>query len=305
MKNTKVLLGTILGVSWVGFLAGGGTYYYLEMKEDETQASDQAYLQEKLDAVGELVTAYAVVSDVPMGKEINEEDLIPVEVPVNLSTNMVLDVNELLGKHYRMDITGGTTLNIDSIYDEELTDDLRLYDVVLDSIPIGLEEGAYIDVRIALPKGEDYIGVAHRKVYGIYGNTVKLGVNEHDIHSYNSMLIDSVLYSGTQIYASEYIEGGIQAGADNFYPISTSVVGVAQRDPNLLTAIKSDIVERRQLMETGLEGSNIELEDPDSLNGQLDRGREMLRSRLTEANREYEVQRERQLEAERQATQGY
>lgn len=136
--------------------------------------------------------------------------------------------------------------------------------------------------------------MAHKKVQSISGGVLKLVVTERDIHTYNSMLIDSLIYPGTTLYAIEYLEGGIQSGADTYYPLSSNVLAIAQKDPNLLDAIKSDIIHRREALETGLESV-----DDEEITRTLERGREKHQESITEAEREF--QRRMEQLAEQQA----
>lgn len=283
LKDLRVILVILLVISWAG--AGLGGYFYHTEKTKQLALKDEEILamNTTLDQIGELVTAYAVSSDVVTGKKIDESDLTPIDVPISMVTNLALDPEEIIGKYFKTGLTAGTALSSDMVYADEITDDQRLLDVVVHNIPVGLKEGSFVDVRITLPKGEDFVAMAHKKVHTISGGVLKLVVTEKDIHTYNSMLIDSLIYPGTTLYAIEYLEGGIQSGADTYYPLSSNVLAIAQKDPNLLEAIKSDIVHRRDSLETGL----VAIED-EELTRTLERGREKHQESITDAEREFE-----------------
>lgn len=294
LRDIKVILIILLVVTWIGAGLGGYLFYTAKEKQITLKDTELQNLQSNLDQVGELVTAYAVTSDVVTGKKIDESDLQPIDVPNSMVTNLVLDPAELIGKYFKTNLTAGTAISADMIYSDEITDDQRLLDVVVHNIPVGLKEGAFVDVRITLPKGEDFVAMAHKKVQSISGGVLKLVVTERDIHTYNSMLIDSLIYPGTTLYAIEYLEGGIQSGADTYYPLSSNVLAIAQKDPNLLDAIKSDIIHRREALETGLESV-----DDEEITRTLERGREKHQESITEAEREF--QRRMEQLAEQQA----
>lgn len=297
----------ILFILWVMTLVFAGLLgyvFYQKFNRDlESKNVEIQQLQDRLTQIGELVPAFTVNADVSAGKKIEETDLTQIEVPISMSTNLVSDLNELVGKYYRMDISAGTALSRDMIWDIELTDDLRLFDLVLHTIPIGIKEGSYVDVRITLPMGEDFIAMSHKRVYGVNGGVLKVVVTEKDILTYNSMLIDSLIYPGTQLYAVEYVEAGIQKPADVYYPISKNVVAIAQRNPNLLEAIKSDILQRRGDLEESLSDITVLNNQRDSLDRILERGREQIRSMLKEGQRAYELNLERQKELEKEQAQ--
>lgn len=264
LKDVRVILSIVLVLSWIAVGVGGFVYHSSKTSQLGDKDSEISVLQESINQVGELVVGYTVAADTKMGKKLEDTDIVDIEVPISMATNLVKDKEELVGKNLKVNITKGTPISNDLLYTEEITDDLRLYDVVLDTIPIGIGVGSYVDVRISLPLGEDFIAMAHKKVHAINGGILKLAVSEQDIHSYSSMLVDSYLYPGTNMYAVEYLEGGAQTPANSYYPISLNVTSIAQRDPNLLEAIKSDILTRRNQLEQGLGDIGIDSKDVDA-----------------------------------------
>jgi hypothetical protein len=302
LKEAKVLLSLILVLTWV--IGGGLGYLYHASNVKKLSAKDTQIV--KLDAsikqVGELVDAYTVATDVKMGKKIEEVDLVAVKVPISMATNLVRTQDDLIGKYYKLNLTAGTAINTDAVFGLQLTDDMRLFDLVLHNIPVGLKVGSFVDVRIALPLGEDFIAIPHKQVRAINAGVVKLAINEQDIHTYNSMLIDALVYPGTQLYAVEYLEGGVQKAADSFYPVSKNILAIAQKDPNLINAIKSDIMQRRDALETGL--AKIQPADgrvKESLDLILQRGRDKYRDSVIEAERESVRTADKQAELDKEA----
>ena len=263
LKDLRVILIVIMVLSWA---AGGFLFYNYKTSNEILVASkdeDILNLQNELEQIGVLVPAYTVNSDVPSGKKIEDTDLGYIEVPVSMATNLVSDMEYLVGKHYKVGLKAGTVITEDVIYEEVITDDLRYFDIVTHQNPIGLQAGSFVDIRIQMPMGEDYIAIPHRQVKAINSGILKVAITEEDIHTYNSMLVDSIIYPGTQIYAVEYIEGGVQKPAEAYYPKSTNIVAIAQKDPNMLTAIRQDILQRRDILETGLTAAGVGLSEQD------------------------------------------
>lgn len=303
LRNPKVLLSLLLVFSWL--IAGVGGYFLYSTNQSALAEKDEkmASLQNSINQVGELVTAYKVVADVKTGKKIEDTDITEIQVPVSMATNLITDRSKIVGKSYRLNLTSGTAISKELISDDKITDDMRLFDVVLHNMPVGLKVGSYIDIRISLPLGEDFIAIPHKKVYDIIGGTVKVAVNESDIHVYNSMLVDSLLYPSTQIYATEYLEGGVQTAADSYYPMSKNVLAVAQRDPNLLSAIKSDILKRRSHLDSSLSSVKKDKDSQESVDTVLKRGKEQYQQVFTEASREYQLRAERDAEKQKELEQ--
>lgn len=290
LRDLRVILVIVLILSWA--LAGGG-FFLLKTTSNKALTVEKTkvgQLQQSLTQIGELVPAYTLRADIIAGKKIEETDLQQVNLPIGVSTNLVKDLTQVVGKYYKLDIKKGTVLTDDSIYDEPIADDERLFDIVTHSNPIGLQPGSYVDVRIAMPMGEDYIGLAHKKVIAINSGILKLVLNENDIHAYNSMLVDSIIYSGTQIYAVQYIQGSTQKAADTYYPVSKNVVAIAQKDPNLLNAIKSDMLQRRDVLDTELE--SVKTGKPEDTTATITKGRSNIIKSITESQRQVDKDRE-------------
>lgn len=314
LRDARVVLGVVLLVTWL--VAGG--FFYMNKKNTDAKLHEKEMqvgeLQETITQIGELVPAYALRADVPGGKAIKEEDLEIIDVPVGMSHNVISDIDEIKGKYYKLRLSKGSILTSESVYEEELTDDLRLFDVVTHTNPIGLKPGSYVDIRIQMPMGEDYIAIAHRKVLEVNTGVLKVAVNEQDIHAYNSMLVDTIMYPGSQIYAVEYLEGGIQKPAETYYPVSKNVVAIAQKDPNLLSAIKEDMVQRRTLLETGLNAAGVGLtekeREQEALTKTIERRKQELVTSISESQKEvdkaraeFEAEQARQAERDAQNAQ--
>ena len=299
LKSAKGILTVVLVLTWLILLLGGYLMYSSNQKAIAKKDEEIAGMKYQLEQIGELIPIYQVATDVAMGKKIEEADLQMVNVPLASAGTAITDSTLLLGKYFKTDLVTGTNLTPDLIYDDELTNDMRYLDVVLHSLPVGIEPGAFVDVRILLPSGQDFIAMSKKKIASIDAGVLKLIVDESEINVYNSLLLDSYLYTGTQLYAVEYVEGGIQQSADTFYPMSSSILAVAQKNPNLIDAIKSDILIQRETLEGVLSSTKI---DEEEINRTLELERERFREQLTDAEREFQIRMEREAELAAEAS---
>lgn len=249
-------LKLILVIFLVLILATGGVFGFLQyQKFNQLLASKDNEIQElqkTIALIGDLGTAYVLRSDVKAGKEVQESDLEPVDIPLSMSGSLITNLKDIKDKYYKLDLTQGTALSSDMIMSEQLEDSMRLYDVVTDENPIGLTVGKYVDIRISMPLGEDFVAMSHKRVYGINNGILKLALSEMDIHTYNSMLVDKILYPGTRIYAVEYVQPSAQQPAERYYPLSKNILEIVQKDPNLASELRPDILARRNQLEESL-----------------------------------------------------
>lgn len=300
MKAFKIILTVIL----IAALIGGGVFAYFTLKTDyEIQIAEaQAELSDYINiygVLGEIWEGYTVAGDQPYGKQITAEDLIPVDVPSVNAANVLTDMDELVGKYYRVNITEGTILTTDIIMDFPTNHDERAYDVITTYNPIGLQANDFVDIRINMPMGEDYIAISHKRVEGVYGGVLKLVMSEYDIAIYNSLIVDAVLFQGATIYATKYIEPGSQSAAQAFYPISTSVLDIVMKDPNIARTLDYEAaLSARGDMELAL----AFLAENDLLKALLESGKSAIPAKIANGELAYQtwlaIEEQKRLEAE-------
>lgn len=240
MRRLKRKLFIIAGIILILGALGVGAYFTVN-----EYTGTIAELREEVDSLTqELDAALIPMAGVTMlnqniksGAVITEDMISFVEIPEEVVTEeMINDPELLIGKLSKINMSSGTIFTSSLIMDRELQKDERELDIVFTEIPIGLEPGDYIDVRISFPLGQDYIGMTKKRVVGIYDNVLKLIVSENDIYTYESMKTDMSVYSATKLYSTRYVEAGIQDAAQNYYPVSNDVLKVELQDPNIDTS---------------------------------------------------------------------
>lgn len=265
----------------------------IAQREDEINS-----LQQQLDEIGELVTVYQLNTDAKSGTQIHNVQFTTVDVPeYAIPVNAITSLEENEGFYYKITLSSGTIVTSDMLMQQKLTDDERTLDVVLDEIPIGIEVGDYVDIRITYPLGQDFIAMSHKEVVEINSSTLKLIVSQQDFYSYQSMQTDSALYSSTKAYGSTYIEGGVQAAAKQYYPVSLDVLKTMLLDPNIDTSDYSEVLKRREQLEEQLINS-----DKVTINDTVTSGKKSLSDKFKEAKDDYDaLQTQKQAEAEYQS----
>lgn len=295
-KKKYFIMATLLVV----LLAAAGVFIMkknydniIARREDEINN-----LQQQLDEIGELVAVYQLNTSAKSGTQMQDFQFSMIEVPeYSLPQNAVISLEDIEGYYYKISLSNGTIVTSDMLMQQKLTDDERTLDVVLDEIPIGIEIGDYVDIRIAFPLGQDFIAMTHKEVVEINGSTLKLIVSQQDFYSYQSMQTDEALYSSTKAYGSTYIEGGVQAAAQQYYPVSLDVLKTMLLDPNIDTSDYSDVLKRREQLEAQLTSS-----DKVTINEKVTGGKQTLADKFKEAKDDYDaLQAQKQAEADYQA----
>lgn len=120
---------------------------------------------------------------------------------------------------------------------EWFDDTLRDVDITVNSRVVGMRVGDYVDIRITLPFGEDYVIFPHKRIQYIGDRSIKVYLNEEEWHLWQSATVDYYLNSqyGCRIYLTKYIEPGVQQAAVSYYAPSDRVYEIMRKDPNVVT----------------------------------------------------------------------
>jgi hypothetical protein len=287
------ILSIILAAFCLLLIGGGifGYFYLTDQWETKIEAAESKTLELETTygTVEEAITVYAVLNDRPYGGVVTEEDLTLVTTTTAAAANAITDIEEYLGWFYRVNLTAGTVLTVDTVMQFPQTDDERVYDVILDYSTIGLDKNDFVDIRIQMPMGEDYIALSHKRVDAVYGNIIKLVLNELDIAIYNSLLSDSILFDGALLYATKYLEPGSQGAAAEFYPISVPVLRIALRDPNIAQGMDYDAHLTKR---TEMEGYLAEVLDDDILRTRMQQGKNIIPDKIGGGESIYQTEKE-------------
>ena len=184
---------------------------------------------------------YEVIEDTETGnyyyvdggsKVFVELNSVPIIAKVDMQKNTVL-TTEMLAK------------GMDS-----LADDVRRQEYNMFVLPMDLETGDYIDIRLMLPTGEDYIVIAKKEVEipdvggQVSADTIWLKVSEDEILTLSSVIVDAYRISGSKLYATKYTEAGIQKAATPTYIASAETINLINKDPNILAKAANALKER-------------------------------------------------------------
>lgn len=267
-RRTITIIAAIIIIAVVAII----TTIVYGVKKIHTLEDENGELQQRIiDSETIYDVYYQVINPVKAGNSIVSTDVAAVEVPAGyMPENVITDASELDGMMYLLDLEAGTILTTDMITGEVLTDDMRELDIVFDELPIGIEVGDIIDVRISFPLGQDYIALAHKTIREINGNVVKMYVNEEELFTYESMKIDKALYENTRIYGIRYIAAGVQHSAATFYPVTVEVLKTMILNPNIDTQNYSKTLDDRKTLETQLLSEYVQKNDDVSSKSDID-----------------------------------
>lgn len=162
-------------------------------------------------------------------KQYLELNSVPLIAKVTMKKNTVI-TTELLSKG-----------------DSVVQDDVRKQEYNMLVLPTDLTTGDYVDIRLMLPSGQDYIVVSKKEVEipVINGtdseDTIWVNLSEDEILHMSCAIVDAFQINGSKIYATKYTEAGMQKAATPTYPLNESTTRLLQSDPNILAKAMNEI----------------------------------------------------------------
>lgn len=155
-------------------------------------------------------------------KEYVELAEVPVIAKINMNKNTVLTVDTIAKS------------------DEKTTNDQRKVEYNMLVLPTQLESEEYIDIRLSLPTGQDYIVVSKKQVEipfidGVESDdTIWLKLSEDEIITMNNAIVDAFRIMGSKLQVVIYTEAGMQDAATPTYVPSLEVAELVHNNPNIV-----------------------------------------------------------------------
>lgn len=270
----------------------------------EKYTAELASLQAQLDSIGERVEVYTVKTAHKAGDYITEDDIDTLWTYSTLLTDQyVTSIEEIQDRLCKISINPGTAITRNMLMDEPLDDTTRDVDIKLDYQTVGLTAGDYMDIRITMPYGDDYIVLSHIRAQEVNDNTLKVHLNELQWNTYQGAYVDYILNQGygCRLYATRYVEPGLQQDAIAYYAVPDNIAALLQKNPNIVDkAEAASLNEWRASIEQALVIFRDEEDTVDSDGSALAGGRDSV---IEAIKGDYETRREQQLEEEELAQQ--
>lgn len=209
-------------------------------------------------------TIYVAAQDIPSGGEITEELLKSEIVQTTIPNDTILSLDDFVeydedGNEFaiqyvsKVDLPAGTIITKDMVNEagEQTTDSQRIQEYNMLMLPSELKNGDYIDIRLKLPNGADYIVASKKKVLQCTADTVWLKVDEAEILTIGCAIYESYKIMGSKIYANVYSEAGIQATAATTYTPNNDTWDLINRNPNITVEVRNDLTNKYNNQDQG------------------------------------------------------
>lgn len=244
---------------------------------------------------------YVVSKDINSGETVDLSVLKQVLVTGDAAPSNVVKASDITEETIaKIDLKIGTVLTTNMINEksEETTADLRTQEYNMVLLPTQIQSGDYIDIRLRLPNGTDYIVVSKKKVEiptidGVESaNTIKVNVAEQEILLMSNAIVEAYWATGSILYATTYVEPGMQDQATPTYLPSDKVIELMNTDPNIVTVAKNELFTRYNNTAASVRGNIV-----NSLNTYAEDGQDNVQTGVQEEINKAKEERQSYLEA--------
>ena len=234
--RTSFLLGMFLTLVITGIIIGVLIFLLVQEKKKETAIIyKQVY-----------VTSQSVISGGNISESVTLKKMDSSIVPADAITTFNSDIYLTEKATAKIGLEAGTVLttNMVNADGQVLTSDLRLQEYNMVILPTYIKVGDFIDIRLRLPSGEDYIVLSKKYVERTDVNTIWIKVGEDEILTMSSAIVEAYIMNGSLLYANTYTDAGIQSAATPTYVVKNSVINLMNSDPGITAAAKTALVAR-------------------------------------------------------------
>ena len=199
------------------------------LEESQTVATKMVYVA--TDTIPEGEIAYGTSDESGDSIQLIAQQMAVTTIPDDklLTSDMLETYDEATGEttvnvmRARFEIAAGTVITADMLEDAGVDDSERLMEYNMISLPSQLLEGTYIDIRLLLPNGEDFVVVSKKYVEQVSYTTVWLNMSEYEIETLSNAIIESYIIDGAKLYATTYSAPASQVASDCTYVPNSNV----------------------------------------------------------------------------------
>ena len=211
--------------------------------------------QEKKKEESAVKNVYVLSTNVKSGEEITMDKVTTKQLSsmiVSADTTVSFTDENDNAKIAKIDLSAGTLITNEMLTSKEsqTTKDLRNQEYSVIVLPSTMQTGDYIDVRLRLSNGVDFIVVSKKQVEipqvdGLdSAETIKIKMTEEETQTMSNAIIEAYIDEGSILYATTYVEPGIQESVTPTYIPSEGVRAAILNDPNVSEKARGELNSR-------------------------------------------------------------
>ena len=263
--QNSFLLGMLITLLVTGLIIG---VLIIQLTKITKQQQEEKANMKQVYVVSTEIKSGDIVTIDKLKTQTLDSSLIPSNVLTSseFKSNVTDEGGNLVKKVHvisKINLKPGTVITTDMVKAEgEIANDVRKVEYNAIQLTSQIQTGKYVDVRLRLPSGGDYIVVSHKiEIPSIDGldslNTVWLELSEAEILTLNCAIVESYKIQGSLLYITEYIEPGMQENAIPNYTPNNEVYELIQKDPNCVENAVAEIVARNRALSRNPINTNL------------------------------------------------
>lgn len=247
-KRVSFLLGFLTMLLIAAIFIGLLGYQLVSIKKAE--AAEKAAMKD----------VYVIATDVLSGGTIDSSIMQIQKVEGQLAPSNKFTSNNLMDEEgniredlvAKIDLKKGTVLTTDMVTadSEKTTNDLRIQEYNIATLPTEIQTGDYIDIRIRFASGMDYIIVSKKQITipQVAGadatDNFSVSLAEEETLAMSSAIIDAFTAKGSEIYVNRYTDPGMQVAATPTYPVKPETLQAIKNNPNIVQQARDELYAR-------------------------------------------------------------
>ena len=249
--QNSFLLGMLVTLLVTGLIIG---VLIIQLTKITKQQQEEKAKMKEVYVVSKDINSGDTVTVDKLTRQTLDSSIIPSNALSSIGENVISKIN----------LKVGTVITTDMVKEEgEIANDVRKVEYNAIQLTSQIQTGKYVDVRLRLPTGGDYIVISHKKIEipSINGldslNTVWFELSEAEILILNCAIVESYKIQGSILYVTEYIEPGLQENATANYTPTNEVYELIQKDPNCVENAVAEIVARNRALSRNPINTNL------------------------------------------------
>lgn len=232
---TRLLIAFIILALVLGVLVVLGRN---QVNQYQTKIDD---LQYQIDSTQQ--TVYVANGDIDANTQIQQDiNVMQQKIATGLDPSQYLTADDLTNGKYTslVKIATGTPIMKNMVTSDDVTNGNKEVEINIAELLVDSKANDVVDMRIAFPDGSDYCVLSKKTMKNlIYNSSVwYTDLNEQEILTLTSAIVDAYTNTGTYIYLTRYTDPSIQDASQCNYPVNQIahdiVNGSAETsDPNI------------------------------------------------------------------------
>lgn len=228
---------------------------FMFFKKDEKKKEEKEVAQTYVYVVNKTIASGEEITDADLKLSLVNIDIVPKNAygkDDDLLNYLYYEVKDNNGEveykpkyKAKIKLTEGTVLNDNMLYEGNgLDSSERIQEYNMLQLPIQLDIGEYIDIRLQMSNGQDYIVVSHKEVIDITEETIWLQLSEAEIMLMSNAIVDSYISPASNLYVTKYVEPGMQGAATVTYIPSNEVTNLIAQNENIVKTAREALVNK-------------------------------------------------------------